>query len=193
MKQADIKAIAKIYELEQEDFWKHQQSGSWIIKHDAVEKIAKIEKITFSLPVVASSEINNVALVVEATYKETTVWTMGEARQENCKMPYYWAMAEKRGKDRCVLKLLNMYERGLYSSSEADEFNMVGKAPKSGPEVKPITTTVGNDVTEKQKSKIYYECKVRGIDPKQFKVDDLDKTEASLHIENIIGGKYDSQ
>ena len=31
-------------------------------------------------------------------------------------------MGEKRGIDRCILKLINAYEYGVYSDSEADNF-----------------------------------------------------------------------
>jgi hypothetical protein len=31
-------------------------------------------------------------------------------------------MAEKRGVDRCILKLINAYEYGIYSEEEADSF-----------------------------------------------------------------------
>ena len=31
-------------------------------------------------------------------------------------------MAEKRGRDRCVLKLIKAYEWGIYSEEEADDF-----------------------------------------------------------------------
>ena len=44
---------------------------------------------------------------------------------KNTKMPYWWAMAEKRGKDRVILKLINAYEKGLYSSVESDEASSV--------------------------------------------------------------------
>ena len=50
------------------------------------------------------------------------IWSTGEASPKNCKAPYPFAMAEKRLKDRLVLKLINAYEYGIYSDSEADNF-----------------------------------------------------------------------
>ncbi len=50
------------------------------------------------------------------------IWTTGEANASNCTAEYLLAMAEKRGKDRIILKLINAYEFGIYSDVEADDF-----------------------------------------------------------------------
>ena len=42
-------------------------------------------------------------------------------------MPYIASMAEKRGIDRCVLKLINAYQYGIYSEVEADDFKKENK------------------------------------------------------------------
>jgi hypothetical protein len=48
-------------------------------------------------------------------------WATGEASPKNNKNGYPWAMAEKRAKDRVVLKLVGIH--GLvYSEDEADDF-----------------------------------------------------------------------
>ena len=49
-------------------------------------------------------------------------WSFGEANANNTRMPYWWAMAEKRGKDRVILKMIGAYEKGLYSEVVADEW-----------------------------------------------------------------------
>ena len=54
------------------------------------------------------------------TIKEVT--SIGEADKSNCKANYLGCMAEKRGIDRCVLKLINAYEYGIKSEEEADDF-----------------------------------------------------------------------
>ena len=43
----NIKDLASKYKLDDNDFWRHKQSGKWIITHDAVEKIADQENIQF--------------------------------------------------------------------------------------------------------------------------------------------------
>ena len=52
------------------------------------------------------------------------VWTTADATRDNVKGKggYYFNMCEKRWQDRLILKLLNLYEQGLYSDAEADEF-----------------------------------------------------------------------
>ena len=57
------------------------------------------------------------------------IWTTGEASGDNCTMNYPLAMAEKRGKDRIILKLINAYEYGIYSDVEADDFAKHDKPP----------------------------------------------------------------
>ena len=57
------------------------------------------------------------------------IQTTGEANALNCTAEYYFAMAEKRGKDRVILKLINAYEYGIYSDVEADDFEKHDKPP----------------------------------------------------------------
>ena len=123
-----IKELAKRYDLVKDDFWQHKQSGQWIIKHDAVEKIAAIEDIDIDNIKVLNSERDFVRFLVTMSIynKETgesrSVSTIGEADKSNCMSNYYGSMAEKRGIDRCVLKLINAYEWGISSEVEADDF-----------------------------------------------------------------------
>ena len=117
-----MKELAEKYDLNKDDFWKHAQSGKWIISHDAVEKIANVEKIIMGPPTILSSERDFCRLVVSAKKGEAVVWTIGEADSGNCQNKYFGAMAEKRGKDRAILKLINAYEYGIYSDVEADSF-----------------------------------------------------------------------
>ena len=57
------------------------------------------------------------------------IWTTGEADASNCTSTYYGAMAEKRGKDRIILMLIDAYQYGIYSELEADDFERREKAP----------------------------------------------------------------
>ena len=50
------------------------------------------------------------------------VISVGEADKSNCTSRYLACMAEKRGRDRCVLKLIKAYEWGVYSEEEAETF-----------------------------------------------------------------------
>ena len=51
-----------------------------------------------------------------------SITSVGEAGSGNCKISFFGAMAEKRGIDRAVLKLINAYEYGMYSEVEAEDF-----------------------------------------------------------------------
>lgn len=42
-------------------------------------------------------------------------------------MGYIASISEKRGIDRCVLKLINAYEFGVYSEVEAEDFKKESK------------------------------------------------------------------
>lgn len=127
----EIKDLAKKYNLDpKSDFWKHKQSGKWIITHDACEKIASMEGIHIGWNKVTGDPLLNVItnepelvrLIVTMTNGNAFVTTSGEAGKLNCQSKYYLNMAEKRGVDRCILKLINAYEYGIYSDSEADAF-----------------------------------------------------------------------
>jgi len=59
-----------------------------------------------------------------------TVTTFGEANDLNLKQKQYpFAMAEKRGLSRAVLKLAGLYEHGVFGEDEADDF---GETVKQG-------------------------------------------------------------
>ena len=122
----NMKDLAKKYNLTKDDYWKESRSGKYIITHDACEKIADIEGISFGPPQILNSEQDFCRMVITAKKGEVVIWTIGEADSKNCKNLYIGSMSEKRGKDRAILKLINAYEYGIYSDVEADDF----KKPK---------------------------------------------------------------
>ena len=119
-----IKELAQKYNLSKDDFWelKRGTRSMWIITHDACEKIAAKENIQFGAPTIYRDSNQDVAIVGDAKRGNKIIWSTGEASPKNCKAPYMFAMAEKRLKDRLILKLINAYEYGIYSDSEADNF-----------------------------------------------------------------------
>jgi hypothetical protein len=95
---------------------------AWIALHKFLEKVANKAGINFNLPTVLNCETGEVAVCVEGVDKEgNKAWSIGEASPKNCKNDYRWAMAEKRAKDRVILKLLGI-AGDMYSEEEADEF-----------------------------------------------------------------------
>lgn len=108
--------------------------GRWVIYHSAVEEMAVKAGITFSMPTIleANGAAKSVALCVEGQMGERREWSVGEAAPGNNKNSYPYAMAEKRAKDRVVLKLLGLH--GLvYSEEEADDLKDAKPAPTPEP------------------------------------------------------------
>ena len=94
------------------------------------------------------------------------IWTTGEANALNCTNEYLFAMAEKRGKDRIILKLINAYEYNIYSDVEADSFGKQEKAP-----------------TEKQLDMLHNLA--AGLEIEIAGVDKLSREEVSVMIDNF--------
>ena len=74
---------------------------------------------------ICQKKTGDVAMIITGYKKDNPdykIWTTGEANAVNCTAEYYFAMAEKRAKDRIILKLISAYEYGIYSDVEADDF-----------------------------------------------------------------------
>ncbi|AYO85455.1 trna delta -isopentenylpyrophosphate transferase [Methylobacterium brachiatum] len=115
--------------------WRVQ--GTAVIYHKTLERIAAQAGIVFDPPTIIRAERDEAVLLVtgrlpgaKAGAKQAPdriEWSMGEAlvnvnyRVSGKQAAYVYAMAEKRGKDRVILKLIELH--GLvYSEEEADEF-----------------------------------------------------------------------
>jgi len=118
----DIKELGLKYKLDRDnDVW--DCHGNWIISHNAIEKIMAIEGFYTEQITSLYQDATSCRLIIRVTNKDgEAMITIGEADSSNCKNKYYGAMAEKRGIDRAVLKLINAYEHGIYSDVEADSF-----------------------------------------------------------------------
>ncbi len=95
--------------------------GTWCMYHRAIEQVAAKAGVKFSAPMLLENNglQKSVAICVTGTLGDHTEWSIGEASPANCKNAYPYAMAEKRAKDRVVLKLLGLH--GLvYSEEEID-------------------------------------------------------------------------
>jgi len=97
--------------------------GKWIAYHAALEEIARNAKITFDAPVVLEADGQNKCAALCVTGRMGTIaeWSIGEAAPANNKNGYPFAMAEKRAKDRVILKLIGLHGE-VYSEEEADDF-----------------------------------------------------------------------
>lgn len=110
------------YGIATDEIWEVHGS-TWVVKHKALERVAAEQAITFGPPTVTecNTEKGIIALWVPGQLGERKEWAFGEASPKNNKNSYPWAMAEKRAKDRVILKLLNGHGE-LYSEDEADDF-----------------------------------------------------------------------
>ena len=119
--------LSKYGETPKEACW--DCHGVWVVYHKAIERMAARAGITFDQPtVIEASAANKTAVIcVTGTMADRSEWSFGEASPANNKNAYPFAMAEKRAKDRVVLKLLGLH--GLaYSEDESDDF----KEPAAG-------------------------------------------------------------
>lgn len=118
-----IEAVRDAYGLNTDDFWQIPQNKQWVCKHAALEIVATKAKVEWSAPqIIQADTAGGIAvMVVSGKMGERVEWSTGEASPKNNKNSYPWAMAEKRAKDRVVLKLVGIH--GLvYSEDEADDF-----------------------------------------------------------------------
>ena len=116
-----INSFIKKYGLDKNnDVW--DCHGNWILKHDAVTKIAHKENIVLdSIESIYQSE-TSCRFLITMSKGDAKITSVGEADTKNCKISYISSVSEKRGIDRCVLKLINAYEYGVYSDIEAEDF-----------------------------------------------------------------------
>lgn len=146
-----LREFMEKYNVDSDEIWEVRAGGAWAIKHVALERIAVGLKIVFDRPAIveAKSGEKTAVVCVFGTLGDRTEWSFGEASPANNKNAYCFSMAEKRGKDRVILKLLNAHGH-VYSEDEADDFARVeGKMatlPKK--DAKEIYTKMQREVRE---------------------------------------------
>ncbi|GJD63785.1 trna delta -isopentenylpyrophosphate transferase [Methylobacterium frigidaeris] len=111
--------------------WRVQ--GTAVIYHKTLERIAAQARIAFGPPEVLRAERDEAVILVTGEMQLANdvgtrrEWSIGEAligvnyRVSGKQAAYVFAMAEKRAKDRVILKLIGLHGL-LYSEDEADEF-----------------------------------------------------------------------
>jgi hypothetical protein len=117
--------LAKFDEPMAGNVWRVQ--GTAVIYHKTLERIAAQAKISFDEPKVIRAERDEAVIQVTGRMGERVEWSIGEAligvnyRVSGKQAAYVYAMAEKRAKDRVILKLIELHGF-VYSEEEADEF-----------------------------------------------------------------------
>ena len=124
--------------------------GTWVMLHKALEKLAAHKKVTFDKPEMIYFDVNKnqTILLVTGHCNDVSEWSYGEATPQNNKNAYPFAMAEKRAKDRVILKLLG-FHGDVYSDAEVDE-QVQSQLAKQAQRNKTDTSTpeVKNEVVE---------------------------------------------
>lgn len=133
-KVADV--LKEIGETSQTATW--DCHGTLVILHKALEKVAAHKNIVFDAPVVVESHVEKKMVVVVVTGRlgDKVEWSFGESAPYNNKNSYPFAMAEKRAKDRVILKLVGLHG-DTYSEDEADDFKESNPDLVKGDDNKP--------------------------------------------------------
>ena len=137
----EIAAFMATYKVDADEIWKIPQGTAYAVKHKALERVAAEQNITFEAPGVIEARSGDkiAALIVYGRMGDRVEWSIGEAAPGNNKNNYPFAMAEKRGKDRVTLKLLQAHG-ALYSEDEADDFK------RQNPHVTTPTDIIGDPI-----------------------------------------------
>jgi hypothetical protein len=115
------------YNLTKDDVFKHQGGHYIIITRSGIEKIQAIENIQIWYEVV-KCEKDFAGVKATATKDQNTLETFGSAlkgssfKDGNTNSHYVLEMAEKRAMSRAVLKMTGLYELGIFSEDESEEF-----------------------------------------------------------------------
>ena len=114
--------LIKMYqdnELEKEDVYKHQHY--LIITRSGIEKIQAKNKINISFNLEHIEKELSVIKAI-AIKEDEQIETYGSASKETSHNKYYTEMAEKRSLSRAVLKIMGLYQHGVYGEDESDDF-----------------------------------------------------------------------
>jgi hypothetical protein len=130
-----LKRVLQECGLGKDAVWKHKQSGQWIVYHWACETAAAQKGVTFDPPQIVHADAERKLAVIVATGRcgDRVEWSFGEAAPYNTSQTYPFAMAEKRAKDRVILKLIGL-QGVAYSEEESDEWKA---GPASGKPERP--------------------------------------------------------
>lgn len=100
--------------------------GTWVMYHRYIEQAGAKNKIEYDLTEIETNSAAGVVCIkctasIGINGGKAKCITYGEASPKNTKNSYPYAMAEKRAKDRVVLKLVDL-SGNFYSEDEADDF-----------------------------------------------------------------------
>jgi hypothetical protein len=118
-------------EIDRDSIWEVQ--GTPVVKHKDVERLGAAIGIKWTKPEILRAERDEAVILVMGEANGKTEWSIGEAlisiegkpggnyKIKGKMAAYPYAMAEKRAKDRVILKIADLHG-DAYSSEEADDF-----------------------------------------------------------------------
>ena len=133
MKRDKLLELYKKYDLNKEDFFKHQHYT--IITRAGIDKIQAKEQIAIVYDVIRC-EPNYAVVKAQATLNEIIIQTFGSAlkgtnfKDGNTNSWYVAEMAEKRAMSRAVLKITGFYELGVFGEDESESFKKSNNTTK---------------------------------------------------------------
>jgi len=147
-----FKILADFGETDRSNVWTVQNAT--VIKHACLERVAAKAGVCFDVPQILRSERDEAVILVSGVLGKRSEWSIGEAlvnvnyRVTGKMAAYVYAMAEKRAKDRVILKLIGLH--GLaYSEDEADDFKegrgVSHAAPQAAPAPAPSNDRATSD------------------------------------------------
>ena len=125
MNKEKLKELYNKYNLDKEDFFKHQHYT--IITRQGIDKIQAIEQMRVNYEVI-KCEPKFAVFKALASKNGKSIETFGSAlkgdtyKEGNTNSWYVAEMAEKRAMSRAVLKLTGFYELGIFSEDESESF-----------------------------------------------------------------------
>src|SRR4051794_35177671 len=111
-------------DISRDDVWE-VRPGAPVVKHSSLERLAAAIRVEWGPPQILRAGRDEAVLIATGKIGDgQPEWSIGEACiGQNYKVsgkmqPYPYAMAEKRAKDRVILKLAGLH--GAYSEFESD-------------------------------------------------------------------------
>lgn len=153
--------LNKYGEADRANVW--QVQSATVIKHACLERVAAKAGVVFDKPTVLRAERDEAVILVTGSLEKRSEWSIGEAlinvnyRVSGKQAAYVFAMAEKRAKDRVILKLIGLH--GLaYSEDEADDFKEGAQAPQE-PRQRQVAPKAPSDAGIRSPAALYVqEC-----------------------------------
>jgi hypothetical protein len=168
-------------EIDRDSIWEVQ--GTPVVKHKDVERLGAVLGIKWTKPDILRAERDEAVILVMGEANGKTEWSIGEAliakdgevggnyKVKGKMAAYPYAMAEKRAKDRVILKLADLHG-DAYSSEEADDFSEREQRQGGG------NKSASNDNNDVDPSKLLQDIKA-----------DIDKTKSVKDLTDLMNAK----